>query len=194
VPLHERFPEVLAAAKEGSATAWESLIGELARGVVGYLRVRGASDPEATAGEVFLDVARSIRRFSGDESGFRAWVFVIAHRRLVDDRRKRDRRRDVPLPPLLLPERPATDQVEEEVLQRVALLDLRRLLDSLSPDQAEVIGLRFVGGFTLEETARLVGKRVGAVKALQHRGLAALRRRIEAGAVSLGKPPTITGA
>ena len=180
MPLGDGFPEVLAAAQAGSAAAWESLLGELAGAVVGYLRVRGAGDPEATAGEVFLDMARSIGRFAGDESGFRAWAFVIAHRRLVDDRRRRSRRREVPLAPRDLPERPAPDSVEDEAVGRASLEEARRLLDTLSADQAEVITLRFLAGFTLDETAQVLGKRVGSVKSLQHRGLAALRRQIDA--------------
>jgi len=181
VRSNDEFPEVLAAAQGGSAAAWEVLLGDLAPALLGYLRLRGAGDPEGTAGEVFLDLARSIGRFSGDEAGFRSWAFVIAHRRLVDERRRRARRKEVAVAPADLPERPASDRIEEEALGSVSLDEVRRLLDALSRDQAEVITLRFVGDFSLEETARVLGKRVGAVKALQHRALAALRRQLEAG-------------
>ena len=82
--------------------------------------------------------------------------------------------------PPTLPKRPAPDSVEDEAVERASLEEVRRLLDTLSADQAEVITLRFLAGFALEETARVLGKRVGAVKALQHRGLAALLRQIDA--------------
>jgi len=193
VPLGDDFPAVLAAAQEGSSAAWESLLGDLAPALLGYLRVRGAVDPEGTAGEVFLHLARSISRFRGDEVGFRSWAFVIAHRRLVDERRRRARRQEVPTAPEGLPERAAPDRVEEEAEARLSLDEVRRLLDGLTPDQAEVITLRFLADFTLEETARVLGKRVGAVKALQHRGLTALRREMERRGVSPEAPPAITG-
>lgn len=194
MPSGDDFPAVLAAAQAGSAAAWETLLGELAPGLLGYLRVRGAADPEGTAGEVFLDLARSIGRFRGDEGGFRSWAFVIAHRRLVDERRRRARRREVPTAPEALPERAASDRVEDETLARFSLSEVRRLIDGLTPGQAEVLTLRFVADFTLEETARVLGRRVGAVKALQHRGLTALRREMERRGVSPEAPPTITGA
>ena len=65
----------------------------------GYLRAHGAAEPEDLAGEVFLQVVRGLDRFSGAERDFRAWVFTIAHRRLVDDappRRAGRRRRRRP--------------------------------------------------------------------------------------------------
>lgn len=179
--LGDDFRRVLAAAQEGSGAAWESLLAGLAPALLGYLRVRGAADPEGTAGEIFLDLARSIGRFRGDEAGFRAWAFVIAHRRLVDERRRRARRQEVPLAPSDLPDRAAPGDVAQEALERETATDVRRLLDSLSRAQAEVITLRFLADLTLEETARVLGKRVGAVKALQHRALAALRRQLEGG-------------
>ena len=58
------------------------------------------------------------------------------------------------------------------------------LLQTLSPDQREVLLMRVVADLTLEQTAAALGKRVGAVKALQHRALASLRRVMEQ-AVSL---------
>lgn len=193
MPLDDHFPEVLTAAQQGSAAAWETLVGQLAPSLLGYLRVRGATDPEGVAGEVFLELARSIRRFTGDEAGFRSWVFVIAHRRLVDDRRRRARRREVLAAPSSLPERPLPGSVEDEALCRASFPGLRRLLDSLSPDQAEVVTLRFLADLSLEQTARVLGKRVGAVKALQHRALAALREQIRGVGVSPEDDPTITG-
>jgi RNA polymerase sigma-70 factor, ECF subfamily len=59
------------------------------------------------------------------------------------------------------------------------------LFRALTPDQQDVLGLRIIAGLSLEETARLLGKRVGAVKALQHRGLEAVRRRLEREGVTL---------
>ena len=60
--------------------------------VVGFLVARGSPDPEGVAGDVFLDVVTSIRRFEGDRRGFVAWVMTIARRRMIDARRRGQRR------------------------------------------------------------------------------------------------------
>ncbi|HSM43925.1 MAG TPA: sigma factor, partial [Acidimicrobiia bacterium] len=74
----EAFASVLVAAKSGADWAWSSIFKELFAPVTGYLASRGAAEPEDTASEVFLKVARGIHDFDGDEDSFRSWVFVIA--------------------------------------------------------------------------------------------------------------------
>ena len=88
----ERFSDLLAAARAGDEHAWERDLRGLAPIVLGYLRANGAPDPEDVLGETFLQVARDISRFEGDESSFRSWVFTIAHHRLIDARRYSARR------------------------------------------------------------------------------------------------------
>lgn len=169
---------VLAAAQEGAEWAWELLIRDLSAPLVGFFRVRGADDPEDLAGEVFHDVARGIGGFVGNQAGFRSWVFVIAHRRLVDSRRRKGRRREDPQPMDRFAGSWSEQSAEETAMQRFATGEVVRLLAVLTPDQREVLALRVVVGLSLEETARVVGKRVGAVKALQRRAIAAVRREI----------------
>ena len=60
--------------------------------MLGYLRANGAPDPEDVLSEAFLQVARDIGGFEGDQESFRAWVFTIAHHRLIDARRRSARR------------------------------------------------------------------------------------------------------
>src|SRR5262245_54219241 len=86
------FDDVLYAARAGAEWAWVRIYEQLAPKVVGYLRAHGASDPEDLAGEVFLHVVRGLPEFSGGERDFNAWTFTIAHRRLIDDVRRRGRR------------------------------------------------------------------------------------------------------
>ena len=83
----ERFTTLLAAARDGSEAAWQELYNGIAPVVLGYLRANGSPDPEDVLSEVFLQVARDIATFDGDERGFRSWVFTIAHHRLIDARR-----------------------------------------------------------------------------------------------------------
>ena len=176
--LGEGFDGVLEAAKGGAEWAWTSLYRDVAPLVLGYLRSRGAAEPEDLTGEVFLQIARDLRSFTGSETEFRSWVLVIAHHRLLDERRSRSRRPTEPSPPEVIVERGATGNVEEEALRALATHRVRELLLAVTEDQAEVLMLRILGGLTVDEVAQLVGKRPGTVKALQRRGLAAVKRKL----------------
>jgi RNA polymerase sigma factor (sigma-70 family) len=167
--LGEEFPGTLEAARTGAEWAWERIYRELAPPLVGYLRGRGAPDPEDLTGEVFLQVVRDLHGFAGGERDFRAWVFVIAHHRLLDERRRRDRRPvEIASEPL---EETGTDEADEAALRQVATQRVRCLLGQLTPDQQEVILLRVFGDLAVDDVARVLGKTPGAVKALQRRGL-----------------------
>jgi RNA polymerase sigma-70 factor (ECF subfamily) len=142
----------------------------LAPAVLGYFRSHHVDQPEDLVGEVFVSVARNFRQFRGDADDFRGWVFAIAHRRRVDHtRRWRVRRRVVTADP---PEYGRTDDRSD------LDVDLLAALDELTPSQREVVVLRFVADLSLEEVARIVHRRVGAVKALQARALAQLAGRL----------------
>ncbi len=176
---------MLAAARTGAEWAWAAIYRELSPPVLGYLRARRALEPEDLLGEVFLQVVRDLGRFDGAEPEFRSWVFAIAHHRLLDDRRRRGRRPVEPVPTYALPEEATTADSEQEMLARVGDEEVRRLLSSLSDDQQSVLLLRVLGDLTVEEVARTVGKRPGAVKALQRRGLAAIKRELARRSVPL---------
>jgi RNA polymerase sigma factor (sigma-70 family) len=181
----EGFGRVLAAARSGAEWAWTALYRELSPAVLGYLRARGTREPEDLVGEVFLQVVRDVRRFKGGEREFRAWVFTIAHHRLLDDLRRRRRR---PLEQTAgdpADESGSTGDVEEEALAAISAQHVRQVLGRLSADQQSVLLLRIIGDLTIEEVAEVLGKRSGAVKALQRRGLAALTREISREAVTL---------
>ena len=142
----------------------------LAPAVLGYLRAQRATDPEDLLGEVFLQVARDFKRFRGDDDALRRWVFSIAHNRLVDDHRRRARRpavHDVDVPDQEAP--PAREPFDPALVEALA---------SLSAEQREVVVLRFVADLPLEVVARITGRKVGAVKALQHRALENLARAV----------------
>ena len=181
----ERFTRLLVAAREGSEAAWAEIYRELAPPVLGYLRANGAPEPEDALGEVFLQVARDIGRFDGDERSFRSWVFAIAHHRMIDAGRRRSRR---PVDLVAEPPEPGGPPVAdaaEQALARLGNEEIRRVLEELSPDQRAVLLLRVIGGLTAEEAAKALGKRAGAVKALQRRGLAAIQKRLQKRGVPL---------
>lgn len=178
------FDGVLAAAREGAPWAFERLYADLAPVVAGYARLQGSLEPDDVASEVFLGVFAGLSSFAGSEQQFRSWVFTIAYRRVTDERRRRARR-------------PATVDADLEILEQVrggdaehdALTELGRrrvheLCAGLSDDQREVVLLRVLGDLSVEEAAAIVGKSTGAVKALQRRGLNALRRQLDREGVS----------
>jgi RNA polymerase sigma factor (sigma-70 family) len=173
------FSTLLEAAREGSEPAWTTIYRRLAPSVLGYLRSNNAPDPEDVLSEAFLQVARDLPRFDGNARQFRAWVFTIAHHRLLDARRSDIRRPTDPVPEPPEPAEEPPDHAAEEALARIALETVQRALAALSPDQRAVLLLRVVGGLTVEEVARAIGKRPGAVKALQRRGLAAAKQELE---------------
>jgi RNA polymerase sigma-70 factor (ECF subfamily) len=179
------FDRVLARARNGDELAWTVLYDDLSGPLLGYLRGRGAPEPEDQLGEAFLQVARDLRTFSGDEAGFRSWVFTIAHRRLLDAARSRRRRPATPLAPERL--RPLAEALDGPVdgmqatIDRLADQDLLvGLLAHLNEEQREVLMLRFAADLDTATVGEVTGRSANAVAAITRRGLVALRTVIEA--------------
>jgi len=182
VYLDDSFAALLRAASAGGQWAYERLYRSLAPAVAGYLRVQGAAEPDDLTSEVFERAFSALGGFTGSEAQFRSWVFTIAHHRLTDEWRRRARR---PAPAdCALPDGPGGD-VEDEAVRRMATERVQRLCTGLVPEQRDVLLLRMLGTLTIDEIAEALGKTPGAVKALQRRGLAALRRQMEREGVSL---------
>jgi RNA polymerase sigma factor (sigma-70 family) len=193
------FDDVLAAAQAGAAWAFETLYRDLAPAVTGYLRLHGAAEPDDLASETFLGVFTGLAGFRGDEDELRSWVFTIAHRRLIDDWRRRSRRPRLADDAGDLTLLPGGD-AEDDALVRVGTEDVHRLCAGLPDDQRSVLLLRVLADLTVEQVASVMGRSVGSVKALQRRGLRALRERIENSSeessgnrVPLGARPAMTG-
>jgi RNA polymerase sigma-70 factor (ECF subfamily) len=140
----------------------------MAPAVLGYLRGQGVSDPEDVLSEVFLQVARSLPRFRGDDDDLRRWVFTIARNRAIDDRRRRKTRpvaTDQPVPDAAAPA--ARSPVDTALVAALA---------QLTADQREVVVLRFVADLSLEAVAAITKRSEGGVKSMQHRALDQLAR------------------
>lgn len=184
---HEDLEGALVAARAGAEWAWTLIYDELAGAVIGYLRGLGAAEPEDVAGEVFLQAVRDLGRFEGSWPDFRAWIFTIAHHRFLDERRRTGRRPVAPAPDEVIEARlpVAAAETEAEALRALSDDRVRAIIAGLVPQQREVLLLRILGGLTIEEVAAAVGKRPGAVKALQRRGIDAIRRALARGGVSI---------
>lgn len=163
-------PDVLAAAAAGHDDAWREIVARIGPAILAYARAQGAGDPEDTLGEVLIELVRSIGRFEGDLGGLRALAIRIAHSRIVDERRRRARRPETPT--AAPPERPTPDDPAAEL----AGADwVREALAGLGPEHRDIVLLRVIAGLSVDETARIVGKRPGAVRTAQHRALSRLR-------------------
>jgi RNA polymerase sigma-70 factor (ECF subfamily) len=179
------FDAALGAARAGEGWAFERLFEWLGRPVVAYLRGAGTEDPDGAANDVFLRAFTSLERFEGDEDRFRSWVFTIAHHLLIDERRRVSRRpKRAPLEAAGSDPGPAAPDAADEALVSLGDERVRAVLAGLAPDQRDVVLLRIVADLSIEDTAAALGKRPGAIKALQHRAMRALRSRLDEEGVS----------
>jgi RNA polymerase sigma-70 factor (ECF subfamily) len=174
------FDAVMAAAQTGDDWAVAFLYDQIQPALLRYLRWQEASMAEDLASEVWLGVAEGLRRFEGDEAAFKGWIFTIARRRLADHRRRVGRRNSRALPTETLSQLLVDDDPANLVTSRMSAQDAISALTSVLPaDQAEVVMLRVVGGLPVEEVARVVGKRPGTVRVLQHRALRRLASQLK---------------
>ena len=181
----ENFGAVLPACRLGAEWAWREVYEDLAPDVLRYFRARRVHEPEDLLGEMFLQIVRSLPSFEGGERDFRAWVFTIARTRLIDQERRRARRPAHPVPPEDLVRLGAVGDAEQDALRSLAEQRVRLVLETLTPDQRDVLLLRILADLTVEQVARVLRKRPGAVKALQARGVEAFRRAMAKGAVTI---------
>jgi RNA polymerase sigma-70 factor (ECF subfamily) len=165
-------------AKAGCPRSFERIYRLLAGQVASYLRWHRASDPDGLTNDVFAQVHRNLPTFEGDADGFRSWLFTIAHHRMIDDRRRVNRQPQMQ-GDVGVDDAVGWGDVEEDAFAVMAHDHVRELVAVLSPDQRDVVLLRVVADLPVEDVARLLDKRAGAVKALQHRALATLRRHLD---------------
>lgn len=138
-----------------------------------FVRTGDDGAAQDIAAEVFEEAARRIGRFEFRGYPVSAWLFKMARNITAGHLEQRRRRRLVPLEAAeaTVPRQGGLANVE-------SLADVSRAMEGLTSDQQEVIGLRFVAGCDLIETAKAMDRSVGAVKVLQHRALQGLRKQL----------------
>jgi RNA polymerase sigma-70 factor (ECF subfamily) len=111
---------------------------------------------------------------------FSSWLYRIAHNQVVDHLRKKARQATVPIDEMV-----ASDEDPREAVEvKLQIEELAQAAKKLTAAQREVISLRFAAELSVAEVARAMGKSEGAIKALQHSAIAALRRVLAAGQLS----------
>lgn len=186
----DRFPEVLAAAKIGEGWALEELYRTYHSAVLRYLTARLGDEAEDLAADVWIEITSALKRFKGDEGRFRGLIFTIARRRVIDQRRKHKARRTHPVELGELADIKSGSDPEQEVVGSISVEEALASVRRISDEQADVLMLRVVGGLSVKQTARALGKRPGAVRALQHRALKNLAKQISRPPVTEQDPDT----
>jgi RNA polymerase sigma-70 factor, ECF subfamily len=146
--------------------------------IYGYLHVSVGNkyDAEDLTTQTFLKMLESIGRFRWQSAPFSAWLFRIAHNLAMDHFRARRRWQ----PEEDVPEAPGSEEpsAELEAMQSIGRQSMLELIERLSPEQQQVLTLKFVFNFPNADVATILGKTEGAIKSLQHRALASLQKQI----------------
>ena len=143
-----------------------------------YRRVGNEAIANDIASEVFFKMLNAIPRGNAWHTSFSGWLYRIAHNAVIDYYRQRDRQQQVHLDDIS--ETVATDYSPVKAAENN--LDAERLriaISRLTEEQADVVGLRFLDGYTVSEVAIMLDKTVGSVKALQYRAISTLRQLLQ---------------
>ena len=142
-----------------------------------YVRYRVSDDVAADdiASDVFVRLLEASQKRRGPETNLKGWLIATASNAVNDHLRRRYRR---PTETLSDSMPDAGTNIHAEVDQREQNRAVQEAYTQLTSEQQHVLALRFGQGYSLEETAQHMSKKVNAVKALQFRALAALQRYI----------------
>lgn len=180
----EAFESILSAAQAGAEWAFEKLYVEFNPRLERYFGARAPGVREDLTAETWISVAGTLPAFRGDGRQFRSWLFTIAYRRLVDHW-KAAATEPEPVDPITMTVREGGHDPADAVVDSMSAQEAaRRIVACLPPDQADVVLLRVLGDLDVDQVAGIVGKRPGAVRALQHRAVKTLKKEISLEAVT----------
>ena len=172
-------PELLAKAMDFDASAITELYDRYESKVYSYI-YRRTGEPalaEDLTAQVFLKMLEAIRAGNAWHSSFSGWLFRIAHNIVIDYYRRRDRHSQVSIddaPPLPEPGQNPVSSTQ----RKLDAEELRSAIYRLTEEQAQVVSLRFLEGYSINEVAEMMDKTEGAIKALQYRAVATLRQML----------------
>ncbi len=139
-------------------------------------RVDSHEIAEDLTAEVFLRFVEGVGTYQDRNVPLLAWLYQIAHARLVDHYRQNQRvgtASDLESANLSV-----EDDVDGNLMKSYQKEKVQEALTTLKDDQRQVLLLRFIEGYNLQQTAEALGKTIGAVKVIQHRALQALNRTL----------------
>ncbi len=163
-------------AKSGEEAGITLLYRNLQPLLIAYLRNRTGSNCEDVSQETWISAIGTLRNFRGKGDDFKALLFDIAHKRVVDYYRRESRRpkitginESIDIPGNSF----STEDMVDEITSQEAI---SKLVGNLTLDQAEVVLLRVIGGLSTQKVAKIMGKSVGSVRVLQHRAIEKLSK------------------
>ena len=139
------------------------------------IKIGDRTEAEDMTQQVFLKALESISSFKWKGVPFSAWLYRIAHNQVIDYYRRQKKRPDTLKDDAVV----VSDSNPQQVAERS--LDIEQVMSAtrkLTDSQREVISLRFSGGLSTSEVANIMGKSQGAIKALQHSAIVALRKAL----------------
>ena len=142
------------------------------------VRVGDANKTEEITSQVFLHLLERLHKYNiapaDNVAIFSAWLYRLAYNKMIDIVRKQKRTSSLPIE--YAEHIPRGQRITENVLTRIEFEQVLQTMQRLNDQQRQVITLRFVEEMNIQETAQIMNKTEGAVKALQHRALENLRR------------------
>jgi RNA polymerase sigma-70 factor (ECF subfamily) len=174
----ERVRELVELGQKGDRDALEELYLIHFDRIYSYLHmsVGNRHDAEDITTQTFLKMLESIGKFQFRAAPFSAWLFRIAHNLAMDHFRAS--RRWQPEEEVPEPQGQESLSAEDEALHEIGKASMLELIEGLSPEQQQVLTLKFVFNFGNAEVATILGKTEGAVKSLQHRALVSLQKQL----------------
>jgi RNA polymerase sigma-70 factor, ECF subfamily len=174
----QRVRALVDSAQQGERDALEELYLIHFDRIYSYLHVSVGNrhDAEDLTTQTFLKMLEKIGKFRWQSAPFSAWLFRIAHNLAMDHFRAARRwqpEADVPEPSV-----DESTSADEAALESIGRKSMLALIEELSPEQQQVLTLKFVFSFSNGEVAAILGKSEGAIKSLQHRALASLQKQL----------------
>ena len=170
-------------AKQFNPEAWTQIYDRDYRTIYSFIyrRVGASALAEDLTSGVFLKAVEGIAKFKYRGTSLTAWLLTIGRNLVADHYRRMSGSPEQTLPLDRASEGPSPEQLAEATLQRE---ELYRALDHLTEEQKQVVTLRFIDGLSTAEVSYLLDREEGAIRALQHRAVASLRRIMAEDAVN----------
>jgi RNA polymerase sigma-70 factor, ECF subfamily len=140
------------------------------------MRVRNETEAEDMTQQVFIKMLHSISGYKSQGVPFSSWIFRIAHNQVIDFYRQQGKKATVDIEGLQIAY--TGDDPQQMMEKQVDIAELKKATQKLTAAQQEVLSLRFAAELSIAECAGIMGKREGAIKALQHSAVLALRKAL----------------
>jgi len=174
----ENDSELLNAARGKDKAALEKIF-EVYSSALNKYALRWGCDPvsaDQIVGDVFVKLMEQLERGKGPETNLRSYLYQMTYHQIIDQGRASHKTAPLEAAEGLRQEEDSPALKLEN--QMMFDLILKAIEDELTDDQRQVILLRFIEEFSLEETAAIMGKKVNHVKVIQNRAIAKIRQTL----------------